>query len=180
MVCKITSTKRRRAGFTLPEMLIAVGVGAIVLLAVASLSLYTSRNFAALANYLDLDAHSQQTLDKMSKEIRQMKRLTAQSATELVFEQHDGGTLKYVYDPAAKTLERIKGEETTTLLTGCDSLQFSAYQRTPDSATFEPYPATDLATAKVVEIKWNCSRTILQAKANTESMQSAKIAIRQK
>jgi hypothetical protein len=77
-------------------------------------------------------------------------------------------------------LIRTKGPESTSLLTGCDTLQFFIFQRTPISNKFEPYPTTSVASAKLVELRWNCSRDIMGTKANTESMQSAIISIRQK
>jgi Tfp pilus assembly protein PilW len=184
MDCKITfittKNRRRNTGFTLVEMMVALVIGMVVLAAIAIISLYTSRSFAALNNYLDLDQRNQQALDHMSREIRQVHRLTAFNATGLTFEDYDGEPLQYTYDAGARALVRSKGGQANTLLTGCDQLLFSIYQRTPISNKFEPYPTTDVATVKLVELRWNCSRQILGAKANTENMQSAIIAIRQK
>ena len=79
MVFKITSTKgtsrRKRVGFTLVEFLVAMGIGGLVLAGLAGLMFYTGRSFAALANYVDLDAYSRNALDTMSREIRQTRRL---------------------------------------------------------------------------------------------------------
>src|SRR5262245_3382348 len=183
MDCKITSlaSKRRRtSGFTLVEFLFATCIGLIILAAVAILAVYTSRSFAALSNYLDLDERNHQALDHMTREVRQVHQLTAFDATSLTFEDYDGRPLQYRYDPAARTLVRSKGNEASTLLTGCDMLQFQIFQRTPISNKFEPYPTTNLVSAKLIELRWNCSRTIFVAKANSENMQSAIIAIRQK
>jgi prepilin-type N-terminal cleavage/methylation domain-containing protein len=182
MVFKTTCIKRarRRGGFTLLELLVASGIGLVVLLAIASLSLYTSRSFAALSNYLDLDERNRQALDNMSREFRQVHQLTAFKTNSITFEDYDGQPLQYSYDPAARALIRTKGSVDTTLLTGCDTFQFFIYQRTPISNKFEPYPTASIAEAKLVGLRWNSSRQILGAKANTENMQSAIIAIRQK
>ena len=182
MDCKITSLtcKRRTAGFTLVEFLFATCIGFVVLAAIAITSLYSARSFAALKNYLDLDEHNHLALDHMSREVRQVHQLTAYDSTSLTFEDFDGLPLQYRYDAPSKALVRTKGQETSTLLTGCDSIQFQIYQRTPISNKFEPYLTTNIATAKLIELRWNCSRQILGAKANTENMQSAIIAIRQK
>ena|ERR1041385_4574606 len=178
---KTTSTKRNSAAFTLVEVMVASGVGSIVLAGMMAMFWFSNRSFASLTNYLDLDQKTQATLDKMSREIRQVSMLTDYSATNLTFLNYDGSTLQYTYNPNAQTLTRVNGAtSTTTLLTGCDSLQFSIYQRTPASNSFLPYPTTVVANTKVVELKWNCYRKILGSKLNTESMQSAKIVIRQK
>jgi hypothetical protein len=178
---KTTSTKRTRTAFTLVEMVVASGVGAILFAGVMCMFWFANRSFASLTNYLDLDQKTQATLDKMSREIRQVNMLTDYSPTNLTFQNFDGSTLQYIYNPNAQTLTRISGgTSNTTLLTGCDSLQFSIYQRAPASNNFQPYPTTVIADTKVIELTWNCYRTILGGKVNTESMQSAKVVIRKK
>jgi prepilin-type N-terminal cleavage/methylation domain-containing protein len=182
MVFKTTCIKsgRRQGGFTLVELLVASAIGLVTVLAIASLSLYTSRSFAALSNYLDLDERNRQALDNMSREVRQVHQLTAFNTNSITFEDYDGQPLRYNYDPAARALIRTKGAESTTLLTGCDTFQFFIFQRTPISNKFEPYPTANIAETKAVELRWKNSRQILGAKANTENMQSAIIVIRQK
>src|SRR2546429_3836985 len=180
MVCKITCTKKGRAAFTLVELLVVSAVGLVVLLATLSFFTFSSRSCVALNNYLDLDYRNQMALDKMSREIRQVNDLTDYSSTNLTFQDYDGATLQYVYDPQARALTRIKGSQNETLLTGCDYLQISIFQRTPSNDTFQPYSTTTVANTKVIELTWNCSRTIMGSKANTESMQSAKVVIRKK
>jgi len=170
-----------RAGFTLVEMMVASGVGTIVLTGLMLMFWFSNRSFASLANYLDLDQKTQSALDKMSREIRQVNMLTAYSPTSLTFQDWDGGTLQYTYDPNAQTLTRNKGDTNiTTLLTGCDSLQFSIFQRTPNTNTYEPVSTSTVTNTKVIELTWNCYRKILGNTANTECMESAKIVIRNK
>ena len=167
------------SGASLVEYLVSLGIGALILLIVAPLSLYSGRSFAGLANYVDLHSASVLALDRMSKEIRQTVGLTFYSATQLTF--NDGTNrppLRYVYSPTARTLTRIQGTQTNLLLKECDSLQFAIYQRTPLPNTYDQYPTANATNCKVVQVTWNCSRTILGAKLNTESGQSAKIVIR--
>jgi prepilin-type N-terminal cleavage/methylation domain-containing protein len=178
MDCKTTSTKRR-AGFTLVEVAIALGVASLGMLIVASLSSYTARSLAALANYTDLDQASRNALDTMSREIRQARRLTEGSTNRLVFEDSDGGTLQYFYDRDAKTLRRTKnGAGSKLLLENCQQLTFSMYQRNPVGGSYDVYPTATAATCKLIQLRWTCSRDLLKAGANTESVQSSKIVIR--
>src|SRR6185503_1092886 len=181
MAFKITFTSKRRAAFTLVEFMVASVLTIIVLGAVLSFFLFSSRSFVALNNYVDLDQQTQLALDKMSREIRQVNMLTSYSPTNnLTFQDYDGATLQYVYSPTARTLTRTKGGVNQTLLTGCDSIQFAVFQRTPSNDTFLPWTTTAVTNTKVVELTWNCSRTIMGSKVNTESMQSAKVVIRKK
>jgi prepilin-type N-terminal cleavage/methylation domain-containing protein len=178
---KVTSIKStaRKAGFTLIEMTIGLGVAGIVLLMVAALSSYTARSMAGLANYTDLDQNSRTALDTMSQEIRQARRLTDGSTNRLVFEDSDGGTLQYFYDREAKTLRRTKnGGTSRILLDNCQSLTFAMYQRNPVAGSYDVYPTATPATCKLIQLKWTCSRDLLKTGANTESVQSSKIVIR--
>ena len=186
MDCTITTTKQALTrGIALVEMMMSLGVGGLVLSAVASQMFYGGRSFAALANYVDLDNSSRSALDKMSAEIRQANRLTSYSPTRLQFETVDAttgatNTLSYSYDSTAATLQRTYAGQTTTLLKEItpNTLQFTAYQRNPVGGSVDQYPTTDPTLCKVVQLAWTCSRKILGKAASTESVQSAKIVIR--
>jgi competence protein ComGF len=181
MVCKTTSTKKSKSAFTLVEMIVTVATGMIVLTALALVFFFSNRSFASLTNYLDLDQKTQVALDKMSREIRQVNQLSSYTSNQLVFEDYDSGKLMYTFDPSLQTLVRKKqGVGSETLLTNCTSLQFSIFQRTPNTNTFQPVTTSTATNAKVIELTWNCSRTILGSSANNESMQSAMIVIRKK
>src|SRR5438105_4548205 len=67
--------------FTLIELMVASGVGLIVLTSLMLVFLFANRSFASLTNYLDLDQKTQVALDKMSREIRQVNMLTDYSST---------------------------------------------------------------------------------------------------
>ena len=184
MVFKTTfikrSAARKRRGFTLMEMLVSMGIGGLVLLGLAGLMFYTGRSFAALANYVDLDIYSRNALDTMSREIRQTKRLVAGTATRLEFEDFDGKTLVYEYDADDRVLTRTKDGVTDTepLLKECNFLQFSMFQRNPVNGKYDQYPTATASQTKLVQLRWICSRDLIHARRNTESVQSAKIVIR--
>ena len=164
---------------TLFEIMFALGIGGLVMAGVCSLYFYSYRSFAAQLNYVDLDQYSQRALDKMSQQIRQVQAMTDFATNKLVFTDFDGATLSFIYNLTNKTLARIKGATTETLLTGCDSLIFSIYQRNPVGGSYDQYPAATVATAKLVQVQWLCSRPLYyNSLQNTESMQSAKIVIR--
>ncbi len=172
------SRQDNRKAFTLIEVMVASALGVLAMAVVASLFWYSSRSFAAVANYVDLDQVSQFALDKMSREIRQARKLTDFSDTSMSFSDVDNNPLSFNYDPETRTLVRVSGGQTNTLLQGCDFLKFSKYQHTAISNTFDAYEPAYITNTKLVQVTWMCSRTILGAKVNTESVQSAKIALR--
>lgn len=179
MDSKIISTNRMsQAAFTLPEVMVSSSLALLTVMALMALSWYSSRSFAAIANYVNLDQNSQLALDNMSRDLRQAHRLTDFSSTSLTVIDVDNNPMNFVYDPDARTLVKISGGQTNLLLTGCDSLQFSKYQHTAISNTFDAYDPAYVTNTKLVQVTWSCSRKILGAKVNTESVQSAKIALR--
>jgi len=180
MDCKTTFIKKGRsaAAFTLMELMVATGLGMLILAVMGWTLLFGTRAFAAMDNYLDLDQKSEQTLDHMSRDIRQADHLTAFTSSSLSFVDNSGATVQYQYDSNAQTLNRIAGGVTNKYLTGCDTLTFSIYQRTPISNTFEPFSTATYTNAKLIQIDWHCSRALASVTANTESIQSAKVVIR--
>jgi prepilin-type N-terminal cleavage/methylation domain-containing protein len=177
-------TQRRRSAFTLPEMLVSSGIGGIVLAAVAALSIFSSRSFVAIENYMDLDRASRNALDQLTREIRQTIALTGFATNELIFTDFDTNTLRFAWSPVTKQLTRTKSGTTKVLLAQCDYLSFNISQRNPIPGQFNFYPATNTSgvytpsLCKLVDVSWRCSRQILQKKVNTESVQTAKIVLR--
>jgi prepilin-type N-terminal cleavage/methylation domain-containing protein len=180
------ATRRRQKAFTLVEVMVATALALLVVLGTTAFTIYMSRSYVALTNYSDLDERGQLAVDKFTQQVRQVKQLTSYSAntngsiTGLTFKDYDDATLLFAYDPSAKTLSRVKGGVTNVFLSGCDSLSFSLYQRTPQPFTFDAVTTAVATNCKLVEVTWVCSRNILRGdKRNTESVQSAKVVLRQ-
>lgn len=162
---------------TLVELTVCIAIGVIALAVAAKLWLFTTYSFVALKNYTDLDQYSRNALDVMSRDVRQAKDLDYYSTNILVFTRLDSSIFAYVYSPTAKTLTRYGGGNRTVLLKDCDFLSFAISQRTP-SNDFSFYEVTSPGTAKLIDVVWKCSRPIYGQKVNTETMQSAKIVMR--
>ena len=181
-------------GFTLTETLIAVALGSLVMAVLGSLSLYGARSFAAMTNYVDLDNKSRLAVDLLSREIHQatgVVNLTTNlsSKTLTLTNANDGTVFDLAWSSSQKTLVlRKAGAPERTLLTGCEAWNVSLYQRTPIvSATnilcfpaVKPGGAVDSSQAKLIDMSWKCSRTIMGQPINTESIQTAQIVLRNK
>jgi Tfp pilus assembly protein PilW len=165
------------SAFTLPEMTMSVGLAAVVGATLLAVTMHTARVFAAIGNYSDLDQASRHAVDLMSRDIRQASALTSFSTNQLVFSDLTNGIFSYTWDSGAGTLTRVYNGASTVLLTGCDSLAFHISQHSP-SNNFTFWPANSAASAKLIDVSWTCSRQILGQRLNTESVQTAKIAIR--
>lgn len=165
---------------SLIELMVSLGVGSVIMAALAALTFYTGRSFSSMANYVDLDNYSRTALDTMSREIRQTRRLISGTETKLTFEDWDGKQLIYEYNPTTRRLTRERDgvRDGQPLLSECDFLKFSMFQRNPVAGTYDQYPTADASTCKLVQLRWVCSRDLIYSKWNTESVQSAKIVIR--
>jgi Tfp pilus assembly protein PilW len=178
----------RSGGFTLIETVVAFGLATLVMAVMASLIVYSSRTFSALSNYVDLDLHSRQALDIISREVRgatgvvdfrtngSVSYITLTNAGDMTF-------TKIAWNSDAATLSLQKSQlAPVVILTGCDRWRVWFYNRAPNinsnNLTFNV--ATNLANCKLVNMSWKCSRTILGSKLNTESVQTAQIVLRNK
>ena len=181
MASKPTPIDLRRAGFTLVEVLVAMGIASLVLLTVYTLFFYSNQSLLSLINHVELERVNGRAVDRLSQQIRQVFQLTSYSPTNLTFVDFDGKSLQFIYDSKQRTLSRVKqGEGASVYLTDCDSLQFQVYQRTVQSGAMDVSSAAAGPDCKVVVVNWASSRNILGTILNSENVQSAKIVIRQK
>ncbi len=131
--------------------------------------------FAAMGNYVSMDANSRLAMDLMSREIRQAGGLIEFSPTCLKFavQGQTNSFLVYGWDAQSRQLNEWKTGDTVTnvLLTECDQLTFSMRD-----SLFAP--TTSIAQGKGISVAWKCSRTILGDKTTTEDMQEALIIMR--
>ena len=170
--------RRRSGGWILTESMVSIGIGITFLVALMGIFVSSSVSFVGIGNYINLDRNSRNALDRMTWNIRNAKVLTSFDPTELVFNYDEAGTtnLTYRYDASTRVVTEewtVSGATTVnTLLTGCDSLAFSLYDR-------DLVATTDVSAGqgKVISVTWHCSGTAASC-TNTEYMQQAQIVIR--
>lgn len=180
--------------FSLIELLVSTGLGSVLLTAVAALTMYGARSFAAMVNYVDLDVKSRNTLDMVTREMREMTALIAyQTNLPVKFivltNATEGKAMKLAYYSQTGTLVFEKtGEAAEVKLTNCDRWDFDLSNRVPilTSTNITFHDAVngtgqlDPSFVKLINMSWTCSRPIRGVKANTETMQTAQIVLRNK
>jgi hypothetical protein len=169
---------KRSGAFTLVEVIVASTLSVLVVAAVLSLSFFSSRSFVAMTNYTDLGLASQLAMDKFSKEVRQANSVTACGPGSITFLDSNTNGVTFTFNADTKTLSRISGGQTNVYLAECDSLQFSIFQHTPMSNTFDCYDPAFVTNAKLVQVTWSCSRQTPGVQAKSDNPQSLKIALR--
>jgi Tfp pilus assembly protein PilV len=180
------------AGFTLVEMLVAFAIGVVLVGTVATVTVDTLLNYAAMGNYTVMDNQSRNALDEISREVRNASALVAFSTNAPQYlkltNATSGVTVTITF--TNNTLQLAKtGQTTETLLTGCNRWNFSLYNHYPNitSNSISFNASTNYTTgnldptfAKVINMVWSSSRSILGTKLNTESVQTAQVILRNK
>ena len=177
-MCIKPTPRQRVAGMGLPEALIGMCIVVLILLALIAFSMFSTRAFATMYNYVDLDDGNRIAMDTLTRDVRAAKRVVDCTADRLILEDSNDLTIGYVYDPDARTLSRTNVAAKKVLLKGCDRVLFKIGQRNTVAGGYDVYAAATPETAKVVNVSWLCSRTLFGRKANTEAVQTARIVIR--
>ena len=164
-------------------MVVAIGLATILVLTLTSFSMFCSRSFAALYNYVDLDDVNRIAIDKLTRDVRQANRVSAYDTNGMSLTLEDGDAartpISFVYNATTRTLTRTRGAEVEiVLLKGCDQLFFWIGQRNTDVGGYDVFKAATIDTAKVINVRWVCSRSLFGRKENTENVQTARIVIR--
>lgn len=173
-------------GFTLVEMMVTVLVLSLLIATVVALSMYTTRTFCMIGNYVTLDSQSRNGSDVLGRQIRDASALISyrtNSNPYLLFTNATTGQLVDIYYTNNSALMLAQtGQTTQMLLTNCNSWTFSLYNRAPNitSTNVTFYPATNAASCKVINMTWKCSRNIMGSPMNTESVLTAQIVLRNK
>ena len=165
---------------TLTQMMIAVGIGSVVLATAATVFVTSSFSFTAMGNYIAMDENSRNALDQMTRDIRRSQNLTSFTTNQLVLNFSGSTNLVYNYDPVGQTLTSWKtgDAQTNTLLAGCNYLKFSVYASVPQPGGVLTN-TTIVSKAKAISVNWRCSRSAVK-RVNTEFIQESLIVIRSK
>ena len=178
MGCKVIFTKRGVAGETLASLLMALGLGGLLLAVAAGVYLYSTRSFVDLGNYMEMDGNARNALDVMSAEIRQAEGINSYSSNTLSL-RFGTNVLSYTLNSSQRTLSRTYGSVTRTLLTDCDGVRYDVFQRNPTNGLYDCFPdATSATNSKLVEVTVLSTRSILGRRANSTTLQSARIVMR--
>lgn len=170
----------RRQGMTLIEMVVAVGIGCLILMSLAMVFASSSRSFVAIGNYIEMDRSSRAALDQMTRDIRMARNLVSFSPTSIVLTDATTNQFGYSWSATSGNLVEWKpGGVTNVLLSGCDSLNFTMYKHIPLAGGTNA-STTIPAEGKSIGVAWKCARKIFGKKYNTEDMQQAVIVIRNK
>ena len=179
--------QRSRSGWTLVEMMVAVGVFSIVGMALMGTYVYSVKAMASMYNYALLDQYNRQAMDNLTREIRQAKQVVTYTTNSITIltsnpDNSAGPTVTYSFSPSAQKMIRTSSDGTSAaLLNNCSLLSFQLFKRCPSNAVFGSFPvATNdwQNTVKVLQLTWKTAVKLPTGVANSENIQTARIVIR--
>jgi prepilin-type N-terminal cleavage/methylation domain-containing protein len=187
----IDVSPKTRRGWTLPEMMVAVGIFSICGAALMGMYLFCVKGMASMYNYSLLDQYNRQAMDQVTREIRQAKdvityrtnSITIQSANS---DGSNGPQVTYSFNGTSQKLIRTADDGSSqVLLNNCSLLQFQLFTRCPtndilDSITNEFPIATSnwTNTVKVLRLTWKTAIQLPSGPINSENIQTAQVVIR--
>lgn len=180
--------RRRTEGLSLLELLVAAAAGLIILGAFVAITININTMIRSAGNYGDLDEYSRNTLDMLSRDVRNASAVGVSSTSyELVLTNMFSGTnvITYTWD-GSNLLTRtyapgdLQTNYSQVMLTNCDYLGFDYFIRVPtnDLQFIDITNAFSTNEIKLVSVSWRCSRSVLGIKLNTESIQTAQVVLR--
>jgi hypothetical protein len=184
----IRPSPKASQAWSLIDLMVGVSVFAICAMALGSISLFSFRSYAAMANYALLDQYNRQAMDQLTYELRQAQKITSyttnSTSSTLNFINGSGVNVAYTFDSSRQRVTRSGSDGSSKiLLTNCNLLNFGLYMRPPTNGSFDVYPVNMGSnwqqTVKVVQLTWKTSMTISPtAQVNSEDIQTARIIIR--
>jgi type II secretory pathway pseudopilin PulG len=182
----IKPAPRARQGWTLLEMMIAVGLFSLAGMALMGLYVFSVKTMASMYSYALLDQYNRQAMDQLTREIRQSIKVLSYSTNSItVLTANDDGStgpaVTYAFSPSTKKMLRTSDGASRVLLNNCSLLKFELYTRCPSNAVFGSFPVAInnwSNTVKVLQLTWKTSMTLPSGIVNSENIQTARIVIR--
>lgn len=186
----LSGSRSLRPGFTLVEVLIATSLSAFVMAGVLTSALMITRSGYLLNNYIDMENQARTALETIAVDARVTESVSwartnnTSPLTGISLVDPDDVTVTYTYDATAGTLTRTNGGDVRVLISGIQSLTFSAYKYAePAIELVDPNSETlsDLNNVtKMIQISLSSIRTRTSLADATNNVVSARYLLRNK
>lgn len=131
-----------RRAFTLTEVMVAVTLSAIVMVAILSAYLFVGRNLTRLMNMQGQEVDSRRALRYFAADVSAASAVTVMSAASLTLtkvETSGSVTVSYTYAALDGTLIRTQGTNTLTLFSDLTSFAFTYYNDAGSAISSSPH-----------------------------------------
>lgn len=166
---------KSRAGFSLVEVLIAMGLISMIFAALLSSWGFIARSTLSIANYTEMNAAGRGGLERIARDVRMARNIENFSSTgmTLVMDHEDGPRrVYYEYDATRKTVTRRRGGDRVVVFENVEEIHLSRF-------TVLQTPATNDLETKLVQIELRMVRPV-QRLETTKKIVSARYIMRNK
>ena len=169
--CKRERHGSNGSGFTLPEVLIGIVLGAMLMGAVMSSYIFIAKSCVSLNDYTDLDLEARMAIERFSREVRAASDISGFSASGMTLTVRDAGglyTVNYTYVPNDKAFYRAYGtSDQEALLTGVESLTLKRFNLLHNAASNDletKQIQLDARTVRSGGVKFKATNNVLSAR----------------
>ena len=172
----VTKIQKFLQGFTLPGLLLPVSLGSLVLFS-AGPALHPHSWLNQIAISPRLTQQDRNASDLLCQDLRAASSVQSAGANQIILNTSNGN-VAYTYNPAARTLTRLQGAKSETVLAGVDAVSFSLFQRPGAQDMFNKLTPATVENARLVACHWSCSQRFAGAKLDSDSFQVAPTLLR--
>lgn len=158
---------------------------------VLTAALMIMRNGYLLHNYIDMEKQARVAMETIAVDARVTKTVSWTRASDtapltgIVLTDPDGASVTYTYSSSAGTLTRTQGGAARVLITGIQSLTFSAYKYSDADGMELITPSSTTLTAlnnvtKMLQVSLSSVRTRATLAEATNNVVSARYVLRNK
>lgn len=179
------ASKRRRAGFTLVEVLISAGLMGFILLGILTTFLFLGRSSANIVNYAEMEVEARKGLEMFAVDTRQANEVSWVDSNTITLTVNSQ-PVTYGYDSTGKYFYRTVGGVKTALIKNVSSFELRGYQINSSTQV----PTSDLSTTalkaaannvtKQIQISMKAERSKMTVVGTTNSVFSARYILRNK
>ena len=177
------------AGFTLLELMVAMGISVVIILGVITAYLYLGRNLARLANAQTIDVAGRRTFYLFIRDVSSAKQLTNATATQITLTLSANKVVTYTYSSSAGTLVRTALPATAPedvsdstdprapILSTVTAFNFNYYNMVGSAVT----PSSSGAAVKAIEFAFTTTKGVAANGTQTSySAVSPRVLLRNK
>jgi prepilin-type N-terminal cleavage/methylation domain-containing protein len=171
------STRLRRRGFTLTELLVSMALAMMVLAAVFSSLIFVTRSCLATTDYAGMDGEAREGLERFSREVRMADGVSSFSTTGIRLHVPTSSSsywVNYTYVPQDRIFYRAYGTASQeALITGVETLTLKRY-------TLLQTPANNDLETKQLQLELRAVRTGPAQAFASNNVISARFILRNK